>query len=305
MENEVAVPKKMEMIVQIEKKLGTMLKEQVDAFPRGFNETKFLQNTLAVLKETKDIDKCEPNSIVRCLIKGAYLDLDFFRRECYAIPYKNKETGVMELNFQTDYKGEIRLSKKYGDNVKDIYAKLVHAGDDLEFGVKDGIQVLNFNPKPFNDGEIIGAFAVAVFNDGTTRYEAMSIKEIEIIRTQFSKAPDSPAWKKSYGEMCKKVVLRRLCKLIGLDFSNPEQQRAYEDGGDADLRKASETKKAPKVPDPFASPAAEAIQDAEVVVEKKDSNADRLLRAEFEKRYPGEEPWQIDIRIKEFKESAA
>mgnify|MGYP000301332185 CR=1 FL=1 len=29
-----------------------------------------------------------------------------------------------------------------------------------------------------------------------------------------------------------KTVLRRLCKLIDLDFDNIEQQKAYEDGGD-------------------------------------------------------------------------
>ena len=33
--------------------------------------------------------------------------------------------------------------------------------------------------------------------------------------------------------MYKKTVLRRLCKLIDLDFDNIEQQKAYEDGGDA------------------------------------------------------------------------
>ena len=32
--------------------------------------------------------------------------------------------------------------------------------------------------------------------------------------------------------MYKKTVLRRLCKLIDLDFDNIEQAKAYEDGGD-------------------------------------------------------------------------
>lgn len=49
----------------------------------------------------------------------------------------------------------------------------------------------------------------------------------------YSKAKDSQAWKSSTGEMYKKTVLRRLCKLIDLDFDNIEQQKAYEDGGDA------------------------------------------------------------------------
>ena len=68
-------------------------------------------------------------------------------------------------------------------------------------------------------------------------YETMSKNEIEKIRSDFSKAADSPAWKKTPGEMYKKTVLRRLLKFIDLDFDTAQQVDAFKDGGDSDFHK--------------------------------------------------------------------
>ena len=58
-------------------------------------------------------------------------------------------------------------------------------------------------------------------------YETMSKAEIEAIRENFSKAKNSLAWTKTPGEMYKKTVLRRLCKLIEKDFDSAEQRKVY------------------------------------------------------------------------------
>ena len=68
-------------------------------------------------------------------------------------------------------------------------------------------------------------------------YDTMSVSEIEHTRTSYSKAANSKAWKQSPGEMYKKTVLRRLCKMIDLDFDNIEQQQAFDDGSDFDPNK--------------------------------------------------------------------
>ncbi|MCC5429145.1 recombinase RecT, partial [Clostridium botulinum] len=47
---------------------------------------------------------------------------------------------------------------------------------------------------------------------------------------------------KTYGEMCKKTVLRRLCKLIELDFDSIEQQKTYEETSDFEVKKDEEIK---------------------------------------------------------------
>ncbi len=212
--------------------LTGFLRDKFKALPRDLNHSRFLQNTMYVLDGIENIEKIQPITIARTMLQGAFLGLDFLSRECYAICYGNK------LNFQTDYKGEVKLAKKYGINpIKDIYAKLVRQGDDFSESVHDGQQTINFTPKPFNDGEVIGVFAVALFKDGSMMVETMSAKDVEAVRKDWSKAANSKAWRYSPGEMYKKTALRRLTKHISLEFASVEQQVAFDEGGDADLDK--------------------------------------------------------------------
>lgn len=213
--------------------IETELSENVKALPQGFNKQRFILNCITVLKDNlKDFNNIEPTSIATTFAKGAYLGLDFFNGECYAIPYG----GVAK--FQTDYKGEIKLTKKYSKNpIKDIYAKNVKQGDFFEEIIENGRQSVNFKPIPFSDEPIIGTFAVVLFKDGSMMYDTMTVAEMENTRKVFSKAQNSKAWKDTPGEMYKKTVLRRLCKLIDLDFDNIEQQKAFLEASDFDPKK--------------------------------------------------------------------
>lgn len=222
-----------EYLATVQGGIEAELAENVKALPQGFNKQRFILNCIAVLKDNlKDFNNIEPTSIVTAFAKGAYLGLDFFNGECYAIPYG----GVVK--FQTDYKGEIKLTKKYSKNpIKDIYAKNVKQGDFFEEIIENGKQSVNFRPIPFSDEPIIGTFAVVLFKDGSMIYDTMTVAEMENTRKLFSKAQNSKAWKDTPGEMYKKTVLRRLCKLIDLDFDNIEQQRAFQEGSDFDPKK--------------------------------------------------------------------
>ncbi|MFC8686365.1 recombinase RecT [Brevibacillus porteri] len=222
-------------LVAIHQKLDTFLEEKREAMPKSFNKTRFLQNCMTVLQETKDIEMCNPASVARTMLKGAFLGLDFFNKECYAVVYKGS------VEFQTDYKGEVKLAKKYSTKpVREVYAKLVREGDEFAEEIISGNQTVNFKPKPFNNGEILGAFAVVNYMDGTMSYDTMSKAEIEKIKENFSRRSKqsgeySKAWVVTPGEMYKKTVLRRLCKNIDLDFDTIEQRQVFEDAGDVDF----------------------------------------------------------------------
>lgn len=236
-----------ELFSNVSKSLSGLLQEKADALPSDFNQTRFLQNCITVLEDVKDIEKCTAKSIYRTMAKGAFLGLDFFAKECYAIIY-NKNVGtkdrpqyVKELQFQTDYKGERKLAYTYGvKKIKDIYAKLVREGDDFSVSVVEGKQSVNFIPIPFSDALVKGCFAVVYYEDGSMDYEVMSTAEIKKTRKDWSKAPDSTAWVLSEGEMYKKTVLRRLLKSVDLAFKNQEQAKAFNDGADFDEKKANE-----------------------------------------------------------------
>ncbi len=218
----------------IQNGLISELGKHKEALPAGFNRERFTLNCITVIqdmlrdsKKKDQLAKVDVKTIPVCLAKGAYLGLDFFNGECYAIPYGEN------MQFQTDYKGEIKLCKKYSKNpIKDIFAKVVRDGDFFVEEVESGEQKVHFKPQPFSNAPMRGAFAIVVYRDGSMMYDTMSAEDIENVRNNYSKAKDSPAWKNSPGEMYKKTVLRRLCKLIDLDFDNIEQRIAFEDGGD-------------------------------------------------------------------------
>ena len=222
----------------IQKGLTAELMKHDKALPNGFNRERFILNSVTVIRDMlrdgkkKDLlQKIDYSSIPICLAKGAYLGLDFFNGECYAIPYAG------EMKFQTDYKGEIKLCKRYSQNpIKDIFSKVVREGDDFSEVIDAGVQNVHFKPVPFSNAKMIGAFAVVVFKDGSMMYDTMGAAEIESVRQNYSKAQNSQAWRVSTGEMYKKTVLRRLCKMIDLDFDNIEQQIAYDVGGDAEFK---------------------------------------------------------------------
>lgn len=195
-----------------------------DALPKDFNKARFVQNALALINDNKDLQKYGAQQLMSGLLKGAYLGLDFYSKECYLVPYGNT------LNYQTDYRGAKKLAKKYSIRpIKDIYAKLIREGDEFEEAIINGEPTINFRPKFLNDGKIIGAFAVCMYADGGIAYDVMSLKDIENTRKS-SKASNSPAWTRYFGEMAKKTVLHRLCKHIELDFENPTQRQMFSAG---------------------------------------------------------------------------
>ena len=219
-----------EVAVKFSTQLTDKLVSVESALPKDFNRERFVQNCLAVMNETPQLAKINPSQTIQGLLKGAYLGLDFLNRECYLIPYGNS------VQFQTDYKGEVKFAKKYSTRkIKDIYAKVVRQGDEFVEEINDGNPSIDFKPIPFNDGDIIGAFAIVLYQDGGMAYEVMSVKDINSVRQNYSKASQSKAWKNSFDEMCKKTVLRRLCKHVDTNFESIEAHSAWEDGSGMDF----------------------------------------------------------------------
>ncbi len=222
----------------IQEALMKQIAEKMGAMPEGFNKDRFVLNCITLIrdmlkdkKKRDNLNGISADSIALCMIKGAFLGLDFLSGECYAIPYGG------EMNFQTDYKGEIKVCKKHSiQPIKDIFAKVVREGDVYDEGVDDGKQNLTFKPIPFNNGKMIGAFAIVTYKDGSMLYESMSAEEIEGVRENYSKAKNSDAWKNSSGEMYRKTVIRRLSKYIEKDFDKVEQLMAYDEGGGVEFQ---------------------------------------------------------------------
>lgn len=207
--------------------LTKSLTEVKDALPRDLNLTRFVQNGIALLNSNENlIEFAKKNGAVQIrdgMVRAAYMNLDFMSKEAYLIPYGNN------LDFRPSYKGDIKLAKKYSIRpVLDIYAKVVREGDEFEEGIDKGKPYINFKPKPFNTGKVIGAFAVCQFADGGMVYDSMNLDELAMARSK-SKMSNSMPWKEFTTEMQKKTVIHRLCKNIELEFENPKQRELFDE----------------------------------------------------------------------------
>lgn len=207
---------------------GLMLTEKLNmenvsaALPDGLNKARFVQNCISFLNDNSDtFKKFSPQVIMAGLLKGAYLNLDVMSGDYYLIPYSDK------LNFQTSYKGQMKLVKRYSSRkISNIFAKVIREGDTFTESIENGVQTFSFKPIPLNNAPIVGAFAVIVYDDKSVVYDVMNKDEIETTR-KHSKAANGDAWKSFYNEMAKKTVIRRLCKTVDLDFESAEQQSIY------------------------------------------------------------------------------
>ena len=217
-----------ELQVKFSEQLTDKLTEVAEALPKDFNKTRFAQNCVAMMNEKPELAK-HPAQAMACMLKGAYLGLDYMQGEAYLIPYGNT------IQFQTSYKGEVKFVKRYSIRpILDIYAKVIRNGDKFKESIVNGQQGFIFEPIPFSNEPIIGVFAVVLYRDGGVEYETMTTEEINQTRNTYSKASNSKAWKESWSEMARKTVLRRLCKHIECDFETVEAMKAWDEGGDLD-----------------------------------------------------------------------
>ena len=234
-----------------------------NALPKDMNKERFVQNCMCVFNEKPELKAINKTDLLMGLLKGAYLGLDFMNKECYLIPY----SGTVQ--FQTDYKGECKFVKRYSiRKIRDIYAKVVREGDSFEEAVIDSVPVINFRPKPFNSADIVGAFAVVLYEDGGMDYETMSVKDIQSVRNNYSKASQSKAWKYSFDEMAKKTVLRRLCKHIETDFETAEARSAWDEGSGMNFVHADKGNPE-EVVDAFADAPTSSFEEIPADVEEK------------------------------------
>lgn len=214
-----------EVVVTFGDKLKNELTALQTALPKDLNRDRFIQNSLAALNSNPDLKLCTPSSLIEGLVKGAMLNLDFAMKECYLIPYGKTAT------FQTDYKGEQKFVKQYSIRpIKDIYAELVRKDDEFERWIEeDGTQHFKFRQKGIGNSDIIGVFAVCQYEDGGCQIEVMSIEDVQAVRNNYSKQSQGKTWKASFGEMTKKVCLRRLCKHINTSFESAEMRQTWEE----------------------------------------------------------------------------
>lgn len=164
-------------------------------------------------KEGKSVlESCSKASIMTALMKMVTQGLNPAKMQCYFIAYGDK------LNFQRSYQGSIAVAKRVA-NVKAVNANVIYKNDVYEtlIDADTGIKKLTKHEQKLvnkNDDAIIGAYAIVIFNDGSSQLEEMTMQEIMKAWGQGQTKGNSPAHQNFKGEMAKKTVINRALKTL-------------------------------------------------------------------------------------------
>ena len=233
--------------------ISETLEANVKALPQFLNKEKFALDFIELLKSQPSLAR-NKNAALTNMLKAATLGLSFSDHDAYVVPYGS------DFQFQISYQGMIKLVTRYSIKpVKNIYAKVVRKDDEFSEEIVNGQPTVNFKPKPFNDNDIIGVFAVCLFDDGSMIYDTMSFKEIMNIK-KCSKTGNSNAspWTQHFGEMAKKSIIRRLVKHIPVDMETAEMKTVFNEEAETDYE-------IPKSETPVENPFADVRVECEVV----------------------------------------
>ncbi len=186
--------------------------------PKDYSASNALKSAWLVLQslETKDkkpvLEACTRESIANTLFEMVVKGLNPAKKQCDFIPYCNK------LTLQIEYHGTIALAKRFAD-VKEVNANVIYQNDIFEYAIDPVTarrSVVKHEQKLENidDTKIRGAYAIVVFNDGTTDMTPMTVAQIKTAWNQGYTNGNSPAHKNFAGEMSKKTVCSRACKIL-------------------------------------------------------------------------------------------
>ncbi len=155
------------------------------------------------------------------LANKAALGLDMnIKNTLFAIPYKNKSTGLVIVDLQVGYEGEKYLAMKFSKHkIKDIRVELVYKNDTFKVIKKDAQHpyddcIFEIN-NPFDRGDIIGAFGYVSYDDPQYN-KIVTLSKVEIIKRKACSKSEK-FWGKWYDQMCKKTMIKETCRQIEVD----------------------------------------------------------------------------------------
>ena len=189
------------------------------SFPADYNPTNALMGAYLIMKETTDksgkciLESCSQASIANSLMDMCTLGLNASKKQGYFIAYGGK------CQFQKSYFGNITLARRNG--LKKINAEIIYEGDTFKYHIEKGRKVIDVHEQDFmniDNDKLIGAYAVAIMDDGSEEVEIMNINQLKKAWNQRMgglKEDASSTHMKFKDQMAKKTVINRLCKIIG------------------------------------------------------------------------------------------
>lgn len=190
-----------------------------------------IRMALMAASRNPDIAKCTRDSVLRALLDAAELGIapGGLQGRGYLVPRKNNKAKdangnsitVLECNFDPGWRGLLDIARR-SDKIKSVEAHVIYTNEKhrILFGTTP---LLEHEPMLDGDrGQVLCAYAVATFRDGTQQVELVTGPDLDKVRNMGAK---SGPWETWYEEMARKTAIRRLCKFLPYE---PELERAIE-----------------------------------------------------------------------------
>lgn len=157
----------------------------------------------------ENLRTCTLLSIFQCTLQAAELGLEpgNVLQDSHLVPY-GKQCKLL-----IGYRGMAKLARRAG-GITSIAAYCVYKDDTFEVSLGTDPHIKHL-PK-FGErkaADIIAAYAVAKYPDGTSQFDVMDRVELDGIKARSQGGAKGP-WFTDFGEMSKKTVLKRFCKYL-------------------------------------------------------------------------------------------
>ena len=189
--------------------------------PKLMDVPRMLRIALMAISRNPALMECTGSSVLGALMLSTQMGLDIGAGESHLVPFWNTKVkpSVREVQLIPDFKGIAKLIRNTGI-VKNCRAHVVYRQDVFEY--EEGAnQKLIHKPNldhEFNNEDIIGAYNVAVFEDGYLDIHFVSRRYLLAVKAR-SKASSGP-WhgtgdqRFDFAEMCRKTALKNHSKTL-------------------------------------------------------------------------------------------
>ena len=186
--------------------------------------------------ENKTLQKCSVQSFQKAVINIANIGLSLnpAKKEAYLIPRYNRFKREFDAVLEPSYIGLIKLACE-GTETNSIVTNVVHENDQFSVNIAASKDPVKHSPSFKDRGAVIGVYAIANFNNGTSQVEWVSIEDIESIRANsegykayLNDNSKKSVWVSWFGEMARKAAVKRLCKYLSGASSNDNLTNAIE-----------------------------------------------------------------------------
>jgi len=200
----------------------------IGLLPQNVSKQKFINSTIAAIKQTPDLLTATPRSLFAAIAKSAQDGLLPDGREGVITIYneKQKDGSYQKVAQWNPMTHGLRKRARELDGIL-INAQVVHE-NDLFVREEGDEPKIEHKPAQLGSqrGKMIGAYAVFRNASGILHREVMDAAQIESVQAQ-SKAPGSLMWTKFQQEAWRKTVIRRGIKSVPV--SEPLEQIARRD----------------------------------------------------------------------------